>query len=52
MGAETLLWGQLGDEPLAIRVDSLQGLDGAPNVEFEIDPGLASLFDAGSGQRL
>ena len=52
MGAETLLWGRLGDEPLAIRVDSLQGLDDAPNVEFEIDPALASLFDAGSGQRL
>ncbi len=52
MGAETLLWGRLGDSPLSIRVDTLQGLDDAPTVEFELDPTLISLFDAASGQRL
>lgn len=52
MGAETLLWGQLGDEPLGIRVDSLQGFDEATSITFEIDPTLVSLFDAKSGQRL
>jgi multiple sugar transport system ATP-binding protein len=52
MGAETLLWGRLGDAPISIRVDSLQGLDEASSVEFEIDPTLISLFDATSGQRL
>jgi multiple sugar transport system ATP-binding protein len=52
MGAETLLWGRLGEAPLSIRVDTLQGLDEAPTVEFEIDPALVSLFDAGSGERL
>ena len=31
MGAETLLWSQLGDDPLSIRVDSLQGFDEARN---------------------
>ncbi|GLQ10555.1 ABC transporter ATP-binding protein [Devosia yakushimensis] len=52
MGAETLLSGRLGDDPLAIRVDSLQGLDEATSIEFEIDAALVSLFDAGSGKRL
>jgi len=51
MGAETLLWGQLGDAPLSIRVDTLTGLDEAPSLTFEIDPALLSLFD-GDGQRL
>ncbi|MBO9112476.1 MULTISPECIES: ABC transporter ATP-binding protein [Rhizobium/Agrobacterium group] len=52
MGAETLLVGRLGANPLGIRVDTLQGLDEASDVEFEIDPSLVSLFSAGSGQRL
>ncbi|WP_424243869.1 ABC transporter ATP-binding protein [Agrobacterium leguminum] len=52
MGAETLLWGRLGDEALSIRVDSLRGFDEASRITFEIDPALVSLFDAQSGQRL
>ncbi|QCJ01116.1 ABC transporter ATP-binding protein [Agrobacterium larrymoorei] len=52
MGAETLLWGRLGNEALSIRVDSLTGLDEASSLTFDIDPALVSLFDADSGQRL
>jgi multiple sugar transport system ATP-binding protein len=52
MGAETLLWARLGEEPLSIRVDTLQGFDEASSITFEIDPTLVSLFDAKSGQRL
>lgn len=52
MGAETLLWGKLGDEPLSIRVDSLQGFDEAASIDYEIDPALVSLFDTATGQRL
>jgi multiple sugar transport system ATP-binding protein len=52
MGAETLLWGRLGDETLSIRVDTLQGFDEAKSITFEIDPSLVSLFDAENGQRL
>ena len=52
MGAETLLWARLGDEPLSIRVDSLQGFDEATSISFEIDPSLVSVFDAATGQRL
>jgi multiple sugar transport system ATP-binding protein len=52
MGAETLLWGRLGDDPLSIRVDTLQGFDEATSITFEIDPALVSLFDAETGQRL
>ncbi len=52
MGAETLLWGRLGDDPLSIRVDTLTGLDEAPSLTFDIDPALVSLFDSESGQRL
>lgn len=52
MGAETLLWGRLGEDPLSIRVDSLRGFDEAESLSFEIDPALVSLFDAETGQRL
>lgn len=52
MGAETLLWGQLGEDALSIRVDTLQGFDEATSITFEIDPALVSLFDAETGQRL
>lgn len=52
MGAETLLWGRLGEDPLSIRVDTLQGFDEASRITFEIDPTLVSLFDAATGQRL
>jgi multiple sugar transport system ATP-binding protein len=52
MGAETLLWGRLGDDTLSIRVDTLQGFDEAKTINFEIDPALISLFDAGTGNRL
>lgn len=52
MGAETLLWGRLGEDPLSIRVDTLQGFDEAPHIAFEIDPALVSVFDAATGQRL
>jgi multiple sugar transport system ATP-binding protein len=52
MGAETLLWGRLGEDPLSIRVDTLQGFDEASRITFEIDPALVSLFNAATGQRL
>ena len=52
MGAETLLWGRLGEDRLSIRVDTLQGFDEAKTITFEIDPALVSLFDAETGQRL
>ena len=52
MGAETLLWGRLGDDTISIRVDTLQGFDEANSITFEVDPALVSLFDADSGQRL
>jgi multiple sugar transport system ATP-binding protein len=52
MGAETLLWGRLGEDPLSIRVDTLQGFDEASSIAFEIDPALVSVFDAATGQRL
>jgi multiple sugar transport system ATP-binding protein len=52
MGAETLLWARPGEDPLSIRVDTLQGFDEASRITFEIDPALVSLFDAATGQRL
>jgi len=52
MGAETLLWGRLGEDTLSIRVDTLQGLETAKTITFEIDPTLVSLFDAETGQRI
>jgi multiple sugar transport system ATP-binding protein len=52
MGAETLLWGRLGEDTLSIRVDTLQGLDEAKDIAIEIEPSLISLFDAETGQRL
>jgi multiple sugar transport system ATP-binding protein len=52
MGAETLLWGRLGNDALSVRVDSLTGLDEASSLTFDIDPALVSLFDANGGQRL
>jgi multiple sugar transport system ATP-binding protein len=52
MGAETLLWGTLGEDLISIRVDTLQGFDEASSITFEVDPSLVSVFDAGNGERI
>jgi len=51
-GAETLLWARLGNAPLSVRLDTLTDLDEAPFLTFYFVPGLVSLFNTESWQRL
>jgi multiple sugar transport system ATP-binding protein len=52
MGADSLLWGAVGDESVSIRVgpDDVHRIGEKVNVYFQ--PASASIFDAGSGERL
>ncbi|WP_152046533.1 ABC transporter ATP-binding protein [Aureimonas psammosilenae] len=52
MGADTLLWTELGGTPLSIRVDSERSFAPGQIIPFSFDPNRASVFDAQSGERL
>jgi multiple sugar transport system ATP-binding protein len=52
MGAESLVWGRVGEALVSIRVGSDEGFRPGARVEAGFRPGQASLFDADSGARL
>ena len=52
MGAETILWTEFGGKPASIRVDGDSTVNVGDTVPFSFDVARASLFDAGSGERL
>ena len=52
MGAETILWTDIGGKPASIRVDGDSTVKVGDTVPFGFDVARASLFDAASGERL
>ena len=52
MGAETILWTDIGGKPASIRVDGDSTVKVGDIVPFGFDVARASLFDAASGERL
>ena len=52
MGAETILWTEYAGQPLTIRVDGDSTVQAGEEIAFHFDLARASLFDAGSGERL
>ena len=52
MGSDTLVWLDLGGQPLAARVESSETHKPDEKVKVSFRAGLASLFDATSGDRL
>ncbi|MDW6024211.1 ABC transporter ATP-binding protein [Mesorhizobium sp. BAC0120] len=52
MGAETIIWTELGGQPLAIRASADATLRVGDQIEFAPDVRRVSLFDATSGERL
>jgi multiple sugar transport system ATP-binding protein len=52
MGADTVLWSTLGGAPATIRVDGDNLVRSGDEIAFHFDAARASLFDAGTGERL
>jgi multiple sugar transport system ATP-binding protein len=52
MGADSLLWGEVGSEAVSIRANSDESHAVGERVDAHFQPGRASLFDAASGVRL
>ena len=52
MGADTLVWGKLGNQNFSFRVESEKPLTVGERVPIGFDPARASLFDGASGERL
>ncbi len=52
MGSDTLVWLDLGGQPLAARVESSEVHKPGEKVQVSFRAGLSSLFDATSGDRL
>ena len=52
MGAETILWTELGGKPAAVRVDGDSQAKVGDVVPLQFDVARANLFDAASGDRL
>ena len=52
MGADSLLWGEIGDESVSIRTGPDESHSIGEQVQAYFQPRLASLFDAGTGVRL
>ncbi|MEX0853386.1 MAG: ABC transporter ATP-binding protein [Bauldia sp.] len=52
MGADSLLWGSIGDETVSIRVGPDDDHKMGDKVEVYFQPSLASVFDAETGDRL
>lgn len=52
MGADSLVWGAVGDSPVSWRSDNDQEPNIGERVSIAFQPARASLFDAASGQRV
>jgi multiple sugar transport system ATP-binding protein len=52
MGAESLVWGRVGNDSVSVRVESDEGFARGARVVAGFRPSQASLFDAESGRRL
>ena len=52
MGAETILWTEFAGKPLTIRVDGDSAVKVGETIDFHFDLARASLFDAGTGERM
>ena len=52
MGADTVLWTDLAGKPITIRVDGDKIVNTGDDICFHFDLSRASLFDAGTGERL
>ncbi len=52
MGADTLVWGSVGEDNISVRVDPESNLDAGAPVIAHFLPSQASLFDAGNGARI
>jgi multiple sugar transport system ATP-binding protein len=52
MGSDTLVWGELGGKPFRIRMDGQARVAPGDRLPIGIDPARASLFDAGTEERL
>jgi multiple sugar transport system ATP-binding protein len=51
-GADTIIWTEVGGEPITIRADAQSAPRLGDRISFAIDVARASLFDASSGERL
>jgi multiple sugar transport system ATP-binding protein len=51
-GADTMIWSKLGGQSATMRVSADLGLHLGDAIEIGLDLGRASLFDAGTGERL
>ena len=52
MGADSLLWGKVGDESVSIRIGPDDEHTIGEKVDVYFQPRLASVFDAETGVRL
>ena len=52
MGADTLVYAQLGQHPFRIRMDGQAKVKAGENIAIGIDPSRASLFDKATEDRL
>ena len=51
-GADTVVWCQIGDQSISVRVDAARSIDEGQTLRIGFDPERASLFDRDSGNRL
>ena len=52
MGADTLLWTELGGQPMSVRVDGERVFEVGQTLRFTFDPARLSVFDAATGERV
>jgi len=52
MGSDTIAWARFGQQPFTFRADSELDLHVGQKVTLGFDPARASIFDAGSGERI
>jgi multiple sugar transport system ATP-binding protein len=52
MGADTLFWTEIGDQPLSVRTDGERRIAVGDTLRLSFDPARLSLFDAETGERL
>ena len=52
MGSDSLVWGKFGGQNLSFRIDAERAVAKGDVVRIGFDPGRASIFDAGTGERI
>jgi multiple sugar transport system ATP-binding protein len=52
MGADSLLWGSVGDQPVSLRVGPDETHQLGEKIDVHFQPAAASIFDAETGERL